>query len=46
MTSTKAAKIRAGAINLGGLSLLSQSDIERIHRRPDVRYRQRIMTGP
>ncbi len=46
MTSTKAAKIRAAAMNLGGLSLLSQSDIERIHRRPDVRYRQRIMAGP
>ncbi len=45
MTSTKAAKIRAGALALGGLSLLSQSDIERIHRRPDVRYRQRVMGG-
>jgi rhamnose utilization protein RhaD (predicted bifunctional aldolase and dehydrogenase) len=45
MTSTKAAKIRAGAMALGGLSLLSSADVERIHRRPDVRYRQRIMGG-
>jgi rhamnose utilization protein RhaD (predicted bifunctional aldolase and dehydrogenase) len=45
MTSTKAAKIRAAAMTLGGLSLLSQADIERIHRRPDVRYRQQIMGG-
>jgi rhamnose utilization protein RhaD (predicted bifunctional aldolase and dehydrogenase) len=46
MTSTKAAKIRAQAMTLGGLSLLSQSDVERIYGRPDVRYRQRLMTGP
>jgi len=45
MTSTKAAKIRAGAMALGGLSLLSSADVERIHRRPDVRYRQRVMGG-
>jgi rhamnose utilization protein RhaD (predicted bifunctional aldolase and dehydrogenase) len=44
MTSTKAANIRAGALALGGLSLLSQSEIERIHHRPDVRYRQRLMS--
>ena len=45
MTSTKAAKIRSGAMALGGLSLLPTADIERIHRRPDVRYRQRVMGG-
>ena len=45
MTATKAAKIRAAAMALGGLSILSQSDVERIHRRPDVRYRQQIMGG-
>jgi rhamnose utilization protein RhaD (predicted bifunctional aldolase and dehydrogenase) len=45
MTATKAAKIRAGSMALGGLSLLSQADIDRIYRRPDVRYRQRIMGG-
>jgi rhamnose utilization protein RhaD (predicted bifunctional aldolase and dehydrogenase) len=45
MTSTKAAKIRAQAMTLGGLSLLSPSDVERIHRRPDVRYRQQLMRG-
>jgi len=46
MTSTKAAKIRAAAMALGGLSLLSRGDIERIHSRPDVRYRKQIMVGP
>ena len=45
MTATKAAKIRAAAMALGGLSLLSQADVERIHRRPDVRYRQQVMGG-
>ncbi len=45
MTATKAAKIRAGAMALGGLSLLSAADVDRIHGRPDVQYRQRVMGG-
>lgn len=45
MTSTKAARIRAAALALGGLSLLSEADIERIDRRPDIRYRRRLMAG-
>ena len=45
-TATKAAKIRAGALALGGLSLLGDADVRRIHARPDVKYRQRLMRGP
>jgi rhamnose utilization protein RhaD (predicted bifunctional aldolase and dehydrogenase) len=45
MTATKAAKIRAGAMALGGLSLLDKSEIDRIHTRQDVRYRRRLMGG-
>jgi rhamnose utilization protein RhaD (predicted bifunctional aldolase and dehydrogenase) len=45
MTATKAAKIRLGAIAAGGLSLLSHADITRLHRRPDIDYRRRVMTG-
>lgn len=45
MTSTKAAKIRAAAMPLGGLSLLSQADIDRIQHRPDVGYRRQKISG-
>jgi rhamnose utilization protein RhaD (predicted bifunctional aldolase and dehydrogenase) len=43
--SDKAAKIRAGALAAGGLTFLSDADINRIHGRSDIHYRQKIMAG-
>jgi rhamnose utilization protein RhaD (predicted bifunctional aldolase and dehydrogenase) len=43
--AVKAAKIRLGAASLGDLSFLSASDVQRLHRRPDIGYRKRVMGG-
>ncbi|HVN52831.1 MAG TPA: class II aldolase/adducin family protein [Anaerolineaceae bacterium] len=38
--ATKTARILAGTYTFGGPNFLSQKDVERIHTRPDERYRQ------
>lgn len=43
MMAVKAAKIRWGALAVGKLSLMSQADIDRMHRRPDVQYRKTVI---
>ncbi len=43
MMAVKAARIRLGALSIGPLTLLSQADIDRIHKRSDVHYRQQII---
>lgn len=45
MMAEKAARIRAGALSVGGLTYLSEADIARIHGRADIHYRQRVMAG-
>jgi len=45
MMAVKAARIRLGAAAVGGLSLMSPAHVDRIHRRADIGYRKKVISG-
>ena len=43
--AVKAARVRLGAADWGGIRPLTETELERIYTRPDEHYRQRVLSG-